>query len=94
MTAFKKLRISGQEFTIKSPNSKYAELDDLDNLYKELQKMSIGDYSKKVGVPQNSVRYRVFHYFPQDWIRNIVKARNYHFNQPRKKIDGENQADV
>jgi len=86
MTSFKQITISGQSFTVKSPNSKYAELDDLDNLYKLLQETSIGQLAKKMGIPQNSIRYRVFRYFPAEWIRNIVKERAYHFQTRKPKL--------
>lgn len=72
------MKLKGQEYKLRGANKKYQELDDLDSLFELLKTMSITQASKHLGVPQNSIRYRVFRYFPQEWIDQIVKERKYH----------------
>ena len=72
------MKIFGKEIKKRGANKKYPELDDLDWLYSRLKTMSITQLAKKLEVPQNSIRHRVFSHFPQEWIDSIVKERKYH----------------
>jgi hypothetical protein len=67
--------IHGKEIPKRGSNKKYFELDNLDNLYQELQKKSIDDLSRELNVPYNSINWRVTQNFPKEWKNNIVRKR-------------------
>ena len=81
------MKLKGKEFSTRGSNKEYYELDDLDWLYSLLRKKCITDVAKDLGVPQNSIRWRVFKYFPEEWLNNIVRKRRYHKRRstPRKQ---------
>lgn len=73
------MKINGEEaITPRGANKKYHQLDDLDLLYELLQKKCIADVAKDLDVPPESIRYRVIHYFPEEWEANIKRKRRPH----------------
>lgn len=80
------MKIHGIDLKLRGANKLYPQLDDLDSLFEKLKNKSIGKLAKELDVPQNSIRYRVFKYFPAEWIACIRKDRRYHKN---KKSDEE-----
>lgn len=71
--------IKGQQIDKRGCNKKYTQLDNLDWLYEQLDvnrgNKTIAELSKELEIPQNSIRFRVVNYFPDDWISNIRKGR-------------------
>jgi hypothetical protein len=75
------VKINGKEIKLRGSNKLYHQLDDLDKLFEMLKEKSIGALSKELGIPQNCIRYRVFSYFPEEWIAQVKKDRRYHKNK-------------
>lgn len=72
------LKQNGEEFQLRNSNHKYFRIDDLDWLYAELLKVSIGELSKRLNIPYNSLAFRVRRYFSPEQIEKIVKQRRFH----------------
>lgn len=72
-----------QNWVKTSYNKKYPQLDDLDQLYTDLQKESIDDYSDRTGIPYNSINYRVKKYFTPEMEVNIIQKRRRHQNNTK-----------
>lgn len=79
------LKQNGEEFQLRNSNHKYFKLDDLDWLYAELQKVSMGELAKRLNVPFNSIRYRCTRYFSPEQMESIVKERRFH--KKKKTLD-------
>lgn len=79
----------GSKLDVRGSNKKYPELDDLDTLYNKLLTMSIGQLSKELGVPYNSIRHRVHKYFTQEMLDKICRQRKFH-TKAKKSTIGEN----
>ena len=75
------MKIFGRDIKVRNSYKVHSSLDDLDNLYAELQTMSMGMVAKKYGVPYNSVRHRVMKYFLPEMIDNIKRQRRFHKNK-------------
>ena len=70
------VRINGEYVKKKRrANKKYFELDDLDQLFEDLQKESRDEYAKRKGIPYNSVNHMVQTYFPKEWLAKIKVKR-------------------
>lgn len=79
-----KIKIFGQEITVRGSNKLHTILDDIDMLYSELQTMSIAQLAKKLDVPPNSIRHRVNRYFLPEMKANIKRQRREHSNRSKK----------
>lgn len=71
------MKINGQDIVTRPSNKLYHQLDDLDWLFEELKKKTISELAKELDLPQNSVRFRVMQYFPDDWKKQIKKSRKW-----------------
>lgn len=69
-------RIFGMVIPGRGSNHRYSELDDLDALYELLKADCVAQVARNLGVPANSIQYRVNKFFPKEWIQSIVKKRN------------------
>lgn len=84
------MKYKGVEIRTRGANKKYPELDDLDYICKRLEMpngLCITELAKELGVPQNSIRHRLYKYVDPEWIETkLVKARKYHNrdSSPRK----------
>ncbi len=79
------MKFQGVNYQLRGSNKKYPQLDDLDLLFEELKKKSITKLAKELGVPQNSIRYRVFRYFPAEWLKVVRRDRRYHSRKIGKR---------
>ncbi len=72
--------LKGQIIHTRGSNKLYEHIDNLDDLYVTLQKMSMAQAAKFYKVPPNSIRHRVEKYFPQEWKDTICYQREPHKN--------------
>lgn len=70
-------KIDGQWYKMRGSNHKYTVLDDLDFLFERLKIKSRDELAKELGVPYNSLNYRIQRYFPEEWIKQIKIKRKH-----------------
>lgn len=71
-------KLNGTTVLIRGSNQKYTELNDLDWLFEELKHTTRAELAKKLGVPYNSINYRVHKYFSEEKLKQIIVERRHY----------------